>query len=114
MASRQKAESSTADGSKQTAGGRPQEADPYVELVFSPFCLLHSAFFLLPTAVCCLPSGYGRLPSATNRQTLLQNFFLRPLDRHAVSFPVFIDGPVFEHVVPLIAHRFDFQSGLFG
>src|ERR1700752_916903 len=57
---------------------------------------------LLPTAYCLLPTAYCLLLLFSHWQ-LLQNLFLRLLDRHAVTLPVLIDRSFFQHVVPLIA-----------
>src|SRR5438309_8687671 len=69
-----------------------------------------------PSASCFLPSAL--LLSAfclllSRRQSLLQDFFLRLLDRHSVSLTILIDWAMLEHVVPLLAQGFDFPKRIF-
>src|SRR5438552_5632972 len=92
-------------GDRET-GRFERDRPPFLR--FSPSLRLAIVSCLLPSAVCRLATAVYRL--RTGWQSLLQNLFLRPLDRHAVSLTVFVDGPVFEHVVPLIAYRFDFPQ----
>src|SRR6184192_696984 len=74
----------------------------------------------LPSASCLLSSAASwlLLPAScllrANRQPLLQNFFLRYLDRHSVSLTILIDWTLFEHVVPLLAQSLDFPKRIFG
>src|SRR5712671_2862229 len=67
----------------------------------------------LPFALCILPSLFSCLLLPTvcrlrsHQQSLLQNLFLRFLDRHAVMLAVLINRTVGQHIVPMPAQDVD-------
>src|SRR6266496_1715577 len=96
------------------AKARKQEADSRRQDTTNRRAILA---FLLPTdcilspGSCLLLSAVCRL--ASYRQSLLQDIFLRLLDRHSVSLTILIDWTMLEYVVPLLVQSPDFPKRIF-